>query len=90
MQGRDLQSSFDTAGELLRTRYRGWYLALAELPTWGEEIDRQVQVYINDVQNVTLANLNWRYLPYPDSASLPQVWSMMALSILERDQTRLR
>lgn len=60
MQEKDLQSSFDLAGELLRTRYREWYLALAELPTWGEEVDRQVQVYIGDVQNITLANLNWR------------------------------
>ena len=60
VQGKDLQSSFDLAGELLRSRYRAWYLALAELPTWGEDIDRQVQVYINAVQNMTLANLNWR------------------------------
>ncbi len=59
-QGKDIQSSFDCAGELLKSRYRDWYLTLTELPTWGEKIDSQVQVYINSVQNIALANLNWR------------------------------
>ncbi|KAF2237958.1 terpenoid synthase [Viridothelium virens] len=60
LQGYSLQSSFDCAGELLKGRYRDWYQTLTELPTWGEEIDSQVQTYITSVQNVALANLNWR------------------------------
>ena len=35
-------------------------MTLAELPTWGEEVDKLVQQYIASVQNVALANLNWR------------------------------
>jgi hypothetical protein len=34
---------------------------MAALPQWGEKIDRQVQTYIQGVQNVVRANLNWRY-----------------------------
>lgn len=60
-EGKSLQESFDSAGELLKGRYREWYLTLTQLPTWGEEIDSHVQLYINSVQNVALANLNWSY-----------------------------
>lgn len=63
-QGKDIQSSFDCAGELLKSRYREWYLTLTELPTWGEKIDSEVQMYINSVQNVALANLNWRLVHF--------------------------
>ena len=61
-EGKDLQESFDCAGELLKSRYREWYLTLTQLPTWGEDIDKQVQLYISSVQNVALANLNWRFV----------------------------
>ncbi|KAM0795846.1 terpene synthase metal binding domain protein [Usnea florida] len=61
LQGKSLQSSFDCASELLKSRYREWYLALTELPTWGEEIDSHVQLHINSAQNVALANLNWSF-----------------------------
>ncbi|MCJ1263853.1 hypothetical protein MMC22_003723 [Lobaria immixta] len=54
------QEAFDQMGELLKVRLRGWYLALADLPQWGEAIDTQVQKYIEAVQDVVLANLNWR------------------------------
>lgn len=55
------QEAFDQMGELLKARFREWYLALAELPQWGEAIDTQVQKYISGVQDVVLANLNWRW-----------------------------
>ena len=54
------QEAFDQMGELLKARLRGWHLALADLPQWGEAIDMQVQKYIGAVQDVVLANLNWR------------------------------
>ena len=44
----------------MNSRYKEWYLALAILPHWNEEVNRSVQVYIQGVQNVVLANLNWR------------------------------
>ncbi|MCJ1269147.1 hypothetical protein MMC22_009036 [Lobaria immixta] len=54
------QEAFDQMEELLKARLRGWHLALADLPQWGEAIDMQVQKYIGAVQDVVLANLNWR------------------------------
>ena len=79
-EGKDLQESFDCAGELLKSRYREWYLTLTQLPTWGEDIDKQVQLYISSVQNVALANLNWRFVTvifFPilraDKISIPTV-----------------
>ena len=36
------QEAFDYMGELLKARFREWYLALADLPQWGEAIDMQV------------------------------------------------
>lgn len=60
LAGMGPQEAFDQTGELLKARLRDWYLALAELPQWGEDIDTQVQKYIGAVQDVVLANLNWR------------------------------
>ena len=54
------QQAFDRVNGLLQELYRDWYLALAKLPQWGEEVDTQVQKYIQGVQDVVLANLNWR------------------------------
>ena len=54
------QQAFDRVNQLLKDCYRDWYLALADLPQWGEALDAQVQKYIQGVQNTVLANLNWR------------------------------
>jgi hypothetical protein len=45
---------------MLSSRYRDWYLALAELPSWGEDVDVQVQEYVEGVRSVVRANLGWR------------------------------
>jgi hypothetical protein len=54
------QEAFDRVAEMLKDAYRDWYLALARLPQWGEEIDRQVQKYIHAMENIVRADLNWR------------------------------
>lgn len=56
------QAAFNHIGSMLVSRYREWYLALAELPSWGESVDSDVQRYIRGIQNVVQANLNWRYV----------------------------
>ena len=60
LAGMEPQEAFDQMGELLKALFRAWYLALAELPQWGEAIDSQVQKYIEGVQDMLLANVNWR------------------------------
>lgn len=58
--GMPAQMAFDHIGGMLLSRYHDWYLALADLPSWGECIDSEVQQYIRGVQNVVKANLHWR------------------------------
>ena len=58
--GMPAQKAFNHVGNMLVSRYRDWYLALAELPSWGEQVDYEVQEYILGVVNVVKANLNWR------------------------------
>lgn len=60
INGMPAQQAFDCVNELLKDCYRDWFLAQANLPQWGEHVDFQVQKYIQGVQNVVLANLNWR------------------------------
>lgn len=57
------QAAYNTVHGMMRQRYKDWYLALAEMPTWGEELDRQLQRYIKGIQDVALANAHWRYVP---------------------------
>lgn len=54
------QEAYDKIDVLLKARYREWYLAQADLPQWGETIDRQVQHYIRAMQDVITANMYWR------------------------------
>ena len=59
-QGLSQQAAYDSVDVLLRQRYRRWYLALSELPVFGEKHDIEVQKYVKSCQDVVLANLNWR------------------------------
>lgn len=58
------QEAYNRIQDLIRERYGKWYLAHATLPIWGEKIDRQVLRYIKGVQDITLANANWRYVSF--------------------------
>lgn len=58
--GMPAQKAFDHIGNILMNRVRDWYRALADLPSWGEKVDSEVQQYIRGVRNVVMANLNWR------------------------------
>lgn len=54
------QEAYDKLGCMLNDLYPQWYLAQAELPSWGEKIDRQVQKYIGAMQDAVRSNLYWR------------------------------
>jgi hypothetical protein len=58
------QETYDRIQEMIRDRYRQWYLALAKLLIYGEEVDRQVHSYLKGVENIILANANWRYVKF--------------------------
>lgn len=55
-----MQEAIDKVGEMVKECYRTWYLALAELPVYGESIDREVNKFIETCRNVALGNLYWR------------------------------
>ncbi|CAG8979294.1 hypothetical protein HYALB_00012677 [Hymenoscyphus albidus] len=52
--GLSVQESYDKVQVLLRGCFKAWYLALAELPSWGEAVDRDVGRYIRGIENVVL------------------------------------
>lgn len=54
------QEALDRVEQLLRDRLRQWYLVRAEVPTWDEAVDCQVQRYIQAIKYLVFGNLNWR------------------------------
>lgn len=63
---RTIQEAVDKIGDMVNECYRTWYLALAELPVYGEKIDREVHKFIEICKNVALGNLNWRLVKILD------------------------
>uniref|UniRef100_A0A0D2XPL3 Uncharacterized protein n=1 Tax=Fusarium oxysporum (strain Fo5176) TaxID=660025 RepID=A0A0D2XPL3_FUSOF len=55
------QQAMDRAGELQDECYRRWYLALASMPVWGEETDREVLRYIKACHSFPLGDLLWSF-----------------------------
>jgi len=56
-------------GEMLDECSRRWYRALAELPIYGEETDREVLRFVKVCRDVALGNLYWRFVPLANSLS---------------------
>lgn len=61
MNGMPAQKAFDMVGELLQERYRRWDVIEGQVRSWGDEVDEQVQRYIEAIKCVVKANLYWRY-----------------------------
>ncbi|KAI1386075.1 uncharacterized protein F4822DRAFT_304844 [Hypoxylon trugodes] len=61
-QGMSLQQSVDELGVLIDGCYRRWYTALAELPSYGERVDREVLHFVDVCRNIALGNLHWRQI----------------------------
>lgn len=59
-QGRSIQESVDKIGAMIDNCYKRWYTALAELPSYGEEIDREVLAFVDACRYCALGNLHWR------------------------------
>lgn len=58
--GISTQHAMNKAGEMLIDCYKRWYTALANVPIWGEETDRQVLKFIDLRRDMALGNLHWR------------------------------
>lgn len=55
-----IQEALDKIGSMVNECYRRWYLALAELPSYGEKIDREVIKFLEVCRTMAHGNLNWR------------------------------
>ena len=55
-----IQEAMDKIGERAGGCYRRWYRALADMPIWGEDVDRQALQFVECCRNVALGNLSWR------------------------------
>ncbi|KAI1657173.1 terpenoid synthase [Daldinia decipiens] len=60
-QGMSAQQSVDKIGAMVDDCYKRWYTALAELPSYGEKIDRQVLLFVEICRSIPLGNLYWSF-----------------------------
>ncbi|KAI8243934.1 Presilphiperfolan-8-beta-ol synthase [Colletotrichum sp. SAR 10_96] len=60
-QGFSEQEAIDQIGDMILECYRSWYRALAELPVWGESVDKEVLRYIEACRTIALGNLHFTY-----------------------------
>ncbi|KAJ5713106.1 uncharacterized protein N7483_010287 [Penicillium malachiteum] len=60
-QGLSLQQAMNQIGVLLNDCYRRWYTSLAEMPIYGESVDRELARYIEGCRIIALGNLHWSY-----------------------------
>lgn len=59
-KGLSEQQAVDAIGDMYKQLYRDWYRALADMPVWGEKVDREMLRYIDSVRDVPLGNSYWR------------------------------
>lgn len=53
------QQAFDALGEMVNQLYKEWYLALAEMPAWGEQVDREVLKYCCGCRDIAIGDHYW-------------------------------
>jgi hypothetical protein len=58
-QGLDLQGAFDYSGQLCKSAIQRFEDNRAALPSWGEEVDRQVAIYVQGLLDVAVGSLHW-------------------------------
>ncbi|KAG1725838.1 isoprenoid synthase domain-containing protein [Suillus lakei] len=60
-QGLDLQGAADYTGRLIADSVKRFEDNRGILPLWGEEIDKQVALYVEGLQNWMVGSLHWHY-----------------------------
>ncbi|KAL5370952.1 Cell wall endo-beta-1,3-glucanase [Paraphaeosphaeria sporulosa] len=55
-----VQQAMNTIGNMINDCYRQWYLALADLPSYGEKLDREVMKFVEVCRAIAHGNLYWR------------------------------
>jgi hypothetical protein len=57
----DLQSAVDFVGQLCKQSIDRFNNDRAQLPSWGPEIDHQVQIYVNGLADWIIGSLHWSF-----------------------------
>ncbi|KAG1852782.1 isoprenoid synthase domain-containing protein [Suillus subalutaceus] len=70
-RGLDLQGAMDYASQMCKDAIQRFDSNRAILPSWEEEVDRQVAIYVEGLQNWIVGSLHWyhdspRYAVMPD------------------------
>jgi len=60
-RGLDLQSAFDFVGDMCKKSIDRFIENRDMLPSWGPEIDRQVQVYVSGLADWIVGSLHWSF-----------------------------
>lgn len=60
-EGLDLQSAVDFVGDLCQKSIDRFVAERAMLPSWGPEIDRQVQIYADGLADWIVGSLHWSF-----------------------------
>ena len=74
----------DEAGRMIQQRYRRWYMALADMPSWGSQMDRVVLKYLDGLRGIVLGSLLWRcaapapFFPLSFFPSVPRMLTIRA------------
>lgn len=63
LQGLSIQEACDLIEvKYLPETFARWESAVNRLPSWGEDLDQQVQLYIKGIKDHVICNANWRFV----------------------------
>lgn len=60
-EGLDLQSTVDFVGDLCKQSIDRFCLLREHLPSWGPEIDSQVEIYVDGLADWITGSLKWSF-----------------------------
>jgi hypothetical protein len=60
-QGLNLQDAVDFVGQLCKDTIDQFIAEREQLPSWGEEIDRQVDIYVDGLADWIVGSLHWSF-----------------------------
>ncbi|TRX92500.1 hypothetical protein FHL15_006667 [Xylaria flabelliformis] len=82
-KGYSEQEAMDKTGDMMKECHKDWDIAVANLPSWGEQTDKEVQRYLCVARDSARANLWWSFRSgrYLDAAEAAQVQANKTLTL---------
>ncbi|KAG1837270.1 isoprenoid synthase domain-containing protein [Suillus subalutaceus] len=60
-RGLDIQGAMNHTGQMCKDAIQRFESNRAILPSWGEEVDKQVAIYVEGLQNWMIGSLHWHF-----------------------------